>query len=320
MVATCLKWFPDKRGFINGLSVLGFGLGGMLFTPIARLLIVSFGIMNAFLFLGIIFLFSVVLGAQVLKIPPENYKPEGWIPPSSSNSGNLSHDKSYRDLLKTSQFKILWITHFIGITAGLMIIMNITNIWESFAILNSHSPGNYIPYDIYRDILNKGIMAVTIVSIFNAFGRIVWGKISDKIGRESTLILIFFLYGIVLLSLNFSNTFYFFLCGVSLVGLCYGGLPALYPAVLADYYGTKNLGTNYALIYTSFFLSGFLGPYLAPKLMIIKESVLFQTLGKNNEIILNTYDAGSYIYSFEIAGIMCIIAAALLIMLKRMGK
>ena len=315
-LATCLKWFPDKRGFITGLAVGGFGLGGMLFTPIAKYFILSFGIMNAFLFLGIIFLISVTLGAQFLKIPPENYKPDGWIPSESKISDCSNRDYSWQEMIKTKQFKILWFTYFAGLTAGLMIIMNVTNIWESFAILNYYSAGNVVPSNIYLSILDKGILAVTVVSIFNAGGRIICGKVSDKIGRKPTLAIVFFLCGIIMLGLNFLNTFPFYLSGVSLIGFCFGGFLALYPAVTADYFGVKNIGTNYGLIYTAYGFGGLLGPYLAPKLMTIIENVPFLTINKDGNTIINSYSAGSYLYSFEISGIMCIIAAVLLIILK----
>jgi MFS transporter, OFA family, oxalate/formate antiporter len=315
-LATCLKWFPDKRGFITGLAVGGFGLGGMLFTPIAKFFISSFGIMNAFLFLGIIFFICVTLGAQFLKVPPENYKPDGWEPSGQPISGYSGRDYSWKEMIKTSQFKILWLTYFAGLTAGLMIIMNVTNIWESFGILN-YSSGDVIPSDTYKTILDKGIIAVTIVSLFNAGGRIICGKVSDKIGRTPTLIIIFFLCGILMLVLNSLNTFGLYISGVSLIGFCFGGFLALYPAVTADYFGVKNIGTNYGIIYTAYGFGGLLGPYLAPKLMTIAKSVTFQSINTNGNIMVNYYNAGSYFYSFLISGILCFIAGILLIILNQ---
>jgi MFS transporter, OFA family, oxalate/formate antiporter len=311
-LAVCLKWFPDKRGIINGFAVLGFGMGGLLYTPIAKYLMASFGVMNAFLFLGIIFLLSVVLGAQTQNNPPENYAPEGWIPPASNGKDNSLHNMTYREVLKTGKFKILWFAHFVGLGAGLMIIMNITNIWESFAFLNTHFSRNFIPYDAYMEIVNKGIIAVTFTSVLNTSGRIVWGNLSEKIGRELTLVLVFALYGCCILSFIFMNSYIFFLLGFGIIGFCYGGVPSLYPALLADNFGIKNLGTNYGLIYTSFFFAGYLGPYIAPKLLIVMEKVPYETIGKGNEMMINTYQAGSYVYSFEIAGILCLLTAALL--------
>jgi MFS transporter, OFA family, oxalate/formate antiporter len=315
-LATCLKWFPDKRGFITGLAVGGFGLGAMLFTPIAKYFIQTSGIMSAFLYLGIIFLISVTLGAQFLKIPPENYIPEGYNIDNSLIKTQIRHDHSWKEMLKTYQFKILWFTYFAALTAGLMIIMNVTNIWESFALSDNYIPGNIISAEAYGRIIDKGILAVTIVSVFNALGRIICGKISDRIGRKATLAIIFFFCGMIMLSLNFMNTFFFYVFGVSSVGFCFGGFLALYPAVTADYFGVTNIGTNYGLMYTAYGFGGLLGPYLAPKLMTIIEKIPFESLNKNGNVLINHYNCGSYIYSFIISGIMCIIAALLILTLN----
>jgi OFA family oxalate/formate antiporter-like MFS transporter len=86
-IATCVKWFPDKRGLITGLAVAGFGAGALLFTPVAKSLISNQGIMTTFMYLGIIFFIAVVIGAQFMRVPPAGFKPAGWNPPVQTAAG-----------------------------------------------------------------------------------------------------------------------------------------------------------------------------------------------------------------------------------------
>jgi OFA family oxalate/formate antiporter-like MFS transporter len=321
-IATCVKWFPDKRGLITGLAVAGFGAGALLFTPVAKSLIADQGIMTTFMYLGIIFLIAVVIGAQFMRVPPAGYKPAGWNPPvqSGTNQSNPQNDFSTSQMLKTSQFWLLWLTYFAGCTAGLMIIMNVTNVWQSTSFLKHIADGEtLIKADIYKTITAAGATAVMIVAILNAFGRIAWGKVSDIIGRRKTLIIMLLLAGVVMLVLNLLKSYETYLIGVSIIGLCFGGFLALYPAVTADYFGTKNVGANYGWMFTAYGAGGLFGPWLAPKLMEVVEKIQYETLDKANEVIISSvpYNAGNYQMAFVISGIMCLIAAVLVYFIRQ---
>ncbi|MCX7958555.1 MAG: OFA family MFS transporter [Deltaproteobacteria bacterium] len=317
-IATCVKWFPDMRGLITGLAVAGFGAGALVFTPVAKSLIASQGIMTTFLYLGIIFLIAVVIGAQFMINPPAGYKPEGWNPPApaASPSGAVQKtDFTWQEMLKTAQFWLLWLTYFAGCTAGLMIIMNATNVWQSFSLLGLFS-GSPIPKDSYADIISKGASAVIIVSILNAIGRIAWGKISDNIGRKPTLMIMFLYAGAIMLLLKFFTSYGLYLFGVASIGFCFGGFLALYPAVTADFFGTKNVGANYGWMFSAYGAGGLFGPWLAPKLMSVVKKVPYEVAEKSGEIVQKTYDAGNYTTAFVISGVLCIISAVLIIILK----
>jgi OFA family oxalate/formate antiporter-like MFS transporter len=321
-IATCVKWFPDKRGLITGLAVAGFGAGALLFTPVAKSLITNQGIMTTFMYLGIIFFIAVVIGAQFMKVPPAGYKPEGWNPPVQSGTTitALKADYSTSEMLKTPQFWMLWLTYFAGCTAGLMIIMNVTNVWQSASFLQHISGGEtLIKADIYKAITAAGASAVMIVAILNSFGRIAWGKFSDMIGRKKTLMIMLILAGIVMLVLNLLNAYGTYLVGVSLVGFCFGGFLALYPALTADYFGTKNVGANYGWMFTAYGAGGLFGPWLAPKLMEVVEKIQYESIDKTGQVITSAvpYNAGNYQMAFIISGIMCLVAAALVYFIKQ---
>lgn len=320
-IATCVKWFPDKRGLITGLAVAGFGAGALVFTPVAKSFIADpgIGIMKTFLYLGVIFFIAVVIGAQFMKNPPAGYKPEGWNPAAASASAAAKKaDYTWQEMLKTGQFWLLWLTYFAGCTAGLMIIMNTTNIWQSTSLLNLFDGANTIHASVYNGILAAGASAVMIVAILNALGRIIWGKVSDNLGRKTTLLVMFVYCGIIMLLFNMMKTYPLYLFGVSSVGFCFGGYLALYPAVTADYFGTINVGANYGWMFTAYGAGGLFGPWLAPKLMEVIKKIPYESLDKAGALISPApmFDAGNYMPAFIISGIMCLVSALLILLVK----
>lgn len=317
-IATCVKWFPDKRGLISGLAVAGFGAGGLVFAPVAKALILSVGMMNMFLYLGGIFFVIVMIGAQFMINPPAGYCPPGWTPPTAAGNTpacTTGVDYTWQEMIRTPQFWLLWITYFAGCSAGFLIIMNTVNIWQSFSILSLAPKFPTIPGQIYLDIITKGTTAVMAISVVNALGRIIWGKVSDSIGRKNTLYIMFLYGGVVMLSLNWLTSFPLFLFGVMSVGFCFGGFLGLYPAVTADYFGTKHMGVNYGCMFMAYGVAGLFGPWIAPKLMRIVQEVPFETLVAG-VVTTKTYAAGNYIASFIIAGVMCLASILLVWIVK----
>jgi len=321
-IATCVKWFPDKRGMITGLAVAGFGAGALVFTPIAKAFIASSGIMATFMYLGIIFLVAVVLGAQLMILPPAGYKPAGWNPPAAPapGAGKVSGgDFTTMEMLKTPQFYLLWITYFAGCMAGLMIIMNITNMWQSPSMIDLAKAMPTVSKDAFKTVADQGALAVMIVAILNAAGRLVWGQVSDIIGRKTTLMILFAYAGVIMMLLNTFTSYTMFLVGVCSVGFCFGGFLGLYPAVTADYFGTKNVGANYGFMFAAFGAGGLLGPWLAPKLMTIVAQIPYESMDKG-AMVVKQFAAGNYATSFTIAGVMCLVSIGIVWMLKTPTK
>lgn len=243
-LATCVKWFPDKKGLITGLAVAGFGAGALIFAPIANSFIAQFGVLNTFAYLGVIFGILVIIGAQFLKNPPPGYKPAGWNPPAPVAGKSSGGDFTTGEMIKTPQFWLIWVSYLFGASAGMMIIANAKGIAQIQGLSAA-----------------LAVSAVMIVSVFNAGGRLGWGTVSDKLGRTKTLMVIFLICGITMLSLKML-TGTSILVGVSLVGFCFGGFLAVYPSLTAEYFGTKNLGMNYGSVFLSYGLAGVGGPML----------------------------------------------------------
>lgn len=248
-LSACVKWFPDKRGFISGVAVAGFGLGGLIYKPIITYFIKNSGVSSAFLYLGIIYLLLVIAGAQLLKNPPIDQTPEIDL------ATDTSTDFSPKQMLGTYQFYLLWFMFLFGSVSGLMVI--------SFAV--------DIGVDLVNLDLEKAANAVMVIALFNAAGRIVLGKISDRFGRKNTLIMIYGLTASIMFYMSTGMiTYPMFLISVSLIGFCFGGFLSLFPSITADYYGTKNIGSNYGFMYQAYGLSAFAGPFIVKALPFTK--------------------------------------------------
>lgn len=327
-IATCVKWFPDKRGLITGLAVAGFGAGAFFFAPLARALVSGgyyqlfgvhlfplpqVGVFNTFMVLGIIFLVAVVLGAQLLKNPPAGYVPAGWTPPKPAAGAAAKVDFTPTEMLKTPMFWILWITYFAGCAAGLQVIMKASPIWQSFSMNALTSP---VPSEAFVAITSAGAMAVAILAIFNAIGRILWGKVSDSLGRKSTLIIMFVICGAVMLGLDWMRTYPLYMMGVCIVGLCFGGYLALYPAVTADFYGTKHIGINYGWMFSAYGAGGLFGPFMAAWLMKVAGKVEYQAADAAGQLATKTFEVGDYRIAFIVSGATCLAAAVLMLAVK----
>lgn len=329
-IATCVKWFPDKRGLVTGLAVAGFGAGAFFFAPLARGLIggtpynlfnvnlfalPELGVFRTFLALGVIFLVAVVAGAQLLRNPPPGYVPAGWTPPkpAAGSSSATKVDFGPREMLRTPVFWLLWVTYFAGCAAGLMVIMKTSPIWQSFRMGALEPP---VSAEDFKAISTAGAMAVSILAVFNSFGRILWGKISDLIGRKSTLVAMFLICAAGLLALDWLRSFPLYLLGVCVIGLCFGGFLATYPAVTADFFGTKHMGVNYGWMFSAFGAGGLIGPWMAARLMkVVAEVPYFAKAGA--ETIQKTFAVGDYRPAFLTAGIACAVAGVLVLAVRK---
>ena len=324
-IATCVKWFPDKRGLVTGLAVAGFGAGAFFFAPLAKGLIAGgayellgaklftlpqIGVFNTFLVLGVIFLVCVVAGAQLLLNPPSGYIPEGCPPALANASGPAA---TPTEMIRTPTFWLLWVTYFAACSGGLQIIMKASPIWQSFSLGTLTPP---VSIAAFGSVATAAAMAVSIIAIFNSTGRIMWGVVSDKIGRKTALLVMFVLCGIALLALDFLRPYGLYLIGVSLIGLCFGGFLALYPALTCDFFGTKHYGVNYGWMFTAYGAGGLVGPYLAAALMRTVSQVPYEAKSAAGAVVQKLFTVGDYRPAFIVSGIVCLIAAGLVMFLR----
>jgi OFA family oxalate/formate antiporter-like MFS transporter len=252
-IATLVKWFPDKRGFITGVAVAGFGAGALVTAPIARYLVGSVGLFPTFAILGAIYLVLVVGAALFLKNPPEGWKPEGWEPPPAQATTDRSGvDYGLGGALRTWQWYALWALLFLNVTAGISIISEAAPIAQE---LTGVEP-----------LVAAGL--VSIISIANGAGRFLWAWLSDAIGRKWVFLTMYLLQAVLFFLIPIIGGTYFVLAVLAFIIVsCYGGGFGTMPAFNADYFGSKNVGTIYGLMITAWGFGGVLGPLMISRVV-----------------------------------------------------
>lgn len=247
-LAVTIKWWPDKRGLMTGLVVLGFGAGAIIGGILGPILIANVGVMTTFLIFGIAFGAVITFCGALLKNPPAGYKPAGWSPPAPAPGVKVvKYDYSAGEMVATPQFYLLWTCYFIGSAVGLTVISQASPIGQEMAGLTPVAAGG----------------ALTILAVFNGLGRPGFGWISDLVGRRNAVLLDYaLLIAALVLVLPNATSFAMYALGVSMVGFGFGGFLALMPAFTADFWGTKNLGINYGWVFSAWGAAGVFGPIL----------------------------------------------------------
>ncbi|MHB8970377.1 MAG: MFS transporter [Pirellulaceae bacterium] len=232
----------------------GFGLAPAYAAPLTNWLVkLEGGVPGTMWVLGIAFLIAVVSLAQLLRIPPTGYVPPGYVPPTAQAAAKKV-DFQPLEMLRTNQFYLLWFMYACGAGAGLMIISKLATIVDKQAGMT------------------LGYVLVISMAIGNGSGRIVAGMVSDRLGRKPTIVGCLLIQAVLMIVLTLATkgsalaTVPVLAVVSALIGANYGANLALYPSVTKDYYGLKNFGVNYGLVFTAWGVGGFVLPLLAGRL------------------------------------------------------
>lgn len=274
-----LKWFPAaKTGLIAGLVVSGFGLASVYIAPLSKFFLNSYGINTSMMIFGIAFII-IVCGLSTFLVNPH----EGFVPgnPASSaakkSAGSVDQNEfTSKAMMKTGTFWLVWLIYFIGAGAGLMVIGSVAGMAKS-------SLGEF------------AFIAVAIMAIGNAGGRIAAGIASDKFGRKATLVALLLFQALLMLiaiplvkSTGTSAVLIVLLA--TFIGFNYGSNLSLFPSITKDYWGLKSFGTNYGIVFTAWGVGGFIMSRIS---QMLKTST------------------GTFTSSFIIAAILLVIGAVL---------
>jgi MFS transporter, OFA family, oxalate/formate antiporter len=290
-IAMCVKWFPDKRGMIVGLAVMGFGLGPLVFGPWLEWMIgkdvaaMQTTIPRTFFVLAGLFLAGVVGAAQLYAVPPKDWKPVGWNPVTGKKA---AVELSPTQVLGNWRFYVLWALYFVGTSVGL------TAIGEASPLLREAAKTG--------GFLTAGA-GLGVMSVFNGVGRLAWGSVSDRFGRFPALM---GMCGVSVLTCAFVlrtvDGFGGLLLGLCFVAFSYGGFLALMPAMTADLFGPKHVGANYGLLFSAWGVCGFVVPgYFAG---------LLDAARKQNDL------AGGYAEVFGMLAVLALVGGGLTILLR----
>ncbi|MGQ9608284.1 MAG: L-lactate MFS transporter [bacterium] len=252
-IAVLVRWFPDKRGLITGLCVMGFGFGAAILGQVAPLVIPSIGVSGTFYLFGIIYLIVLLVAAQKINNPPT-----GWVAPVEAKKAPSAVKESFdlKYALRMYQFYLLWLILFINVTSGIALISNLSPMAQSQIGLTAVTAGTI----------------VFITSLFNGFGRIFWAYLSDKIGRKSVFLLILgtqIPLFIILPNISSAVLFTILCCYVL---ACYGGGFATMPSFTTDTFGHKNIGSIYGKILLAWGIAGVVGPILMERIKVATDS------------------------------------------------
>jgi OFA family oxalate/formate antiporter-like MFS transporter len=242
------KWFPDRRGLAVGLAVAGYGGGSAIFGPLAaNWLIPAYGWRTAFQVLGVIFFVMTMIAAFLLKNPPAGYRPPGWAPAPAAKAAATAYDFTPGEALRTPTFYLMWIAYCLGTIAGFMAISQMVPYARSVGLGAA-----------------LGVTGIVVGAVGNASGRIVSGALSDAIGRLNVLRLMIAISVVAtpLLYAAGANAGLFFVL-VFAIYWSYGTQLSVNASTCSDFWGTKNAGLNYGLLFTSWGVAGLIGPRIA---------------------------------------------------------
>jgi OFA family oxalate/formate antiporter-like MFS transporter len=279
-IAALIKWFPERKGLVSGIAVAGFGFGAYIFShpqlPFsAENYLRGHGIVSLFTAHGLVSLGAVTLGAMLLRNPPESS-------PSRVES-------AWQDTLRRPAFYALWLMFFSGAMAGLMVIGTLKG-FAGEQLVGAAGGASALGEDRAREVFDRGVAAVGWLAVFNALGRIVWGMVSDRVGRTPAFVAMFLVQAVMMFVIGGLDTEVSLAVGASIVGFNFGGNFALFPSATADLFGAKHLGANYGWVFTSYGIAGVAG-------IIAGNAAKTAT--------------GSYTVAFSLAGVLCVVSAVL---------
>lgn len=244
-ISTAVKFFPDKRGLIGGISTAVYGMSSVIISPIITVIVEKFDVTKAFKGIGLVFLILITVCSIFIERCPEQFMPEGFQPPKAvAKKGAV--DKNWKEMLRSPVFYIMIFLLTCGAFSGMMIISQASAMAQNMAGMSVIAAST----------------AVSVLSLFNASGRIAAGYISDKIGRINTLFgaCMLSIVGLFLLYQTNAGGVTTFYIGISVVGICFGAFMGVFPGFTADQFGAKNNSVNYGIMFIGFALAGYFGP------------------------------------------------------------
>lgn len=271
-VATAVKWFPDRRGLVTGMVVMGFGLGALLMSKLlGEMLLAAFmpgelanadvagayreALPKVFLAAGLALGAVGACAAALLRNPPAGYVPSGYVPPPVERGAAVAPARSGATCVRSGEFARMWIALFCNVAAGIMFIAFQAPLLEE--LLAAARPGTSV-----AALAAAGALLVGASALCNGLGRLFWGGLSDRIGRANVFRLIFATQIVAFILLIHVRDPWVFAALVCYVLLCYGGGFGTAPSLVADAFGSAQMPVVYGALLTAWSAAGLVGPQL----------------------------------------------------------
>ena len=247
-ISNTIKFFPDKRGMVGGMTTASYGISSVIFAPLADWICGFAGARMTFMILGGVFLVIICAGSFLMHKCPADFVPDGFIPKAQVRT-DLSNHKTPAQMLRSPIFYIMLVMLTCGGTFGLMIISGAKGLALGMTSVSA----------------TTATLFVSVLCLFNTAGRLVAGTLSDKLGRINTLIcaLVIALAGLATLyACGLTGSVVLFAIGVMLIGICFGTFMGVFPGFCADQFGTKHNTVNYGIMWIGFSAAGLVGPFV----------------------------------------------------------
>lgn len=249
-VATVAQWFTEKKGLATGIVVMGFGFGALVMSKILAPTLLAWtsgNLVSVFLWLALLFAVLTIVSSLGLTNPPQEKARTPLQPAQAFQDAKPS--------LLSGRFALVWLMFFCNITAGI-------------AVVGFQSP-------MFQELLGKkdatlsatslaemGATLIAITSLFNGFGRFLWGAVSDRAGRMKTYKIILGSQIVVFVLLAVTGNPWVFAVLLCWILLCYGGGFGTMPATISELFGAGRMTVVYGVVLTAWAVGGVVGPQI----------------------------------------------------------
>ena len=256
LTPAAIKWFStEKSGLISGIVVSGTGASALIASPLVNILLQHYGVHNTMRLLGVIVFGACIVLAQFVAEPEQKIRYNLADNPSRKEDDSVQlTEYNYKEMLKTGQFYQLWLMLCLSAGTGLMFIAHLDSI-----VLHLLS----IPV---------GFIMVSLFSLSNTLGRLIAGALADRLGSIKAMTLVFLLMCMAWVLLLVPSSMLTVSAATLIAGFCYGGIYGVFPATIVNYYGLKNFGLNFGLLFTAISVAALLGPYFGGLLFDLADS------------------------------------------------
>lgn len=271
-VSTATKWFPEKRGFANGICIGCVGLSPLVWAPLGNFFIEAFGAEMSFRIIGAIALLLFIIFARFVDAPDPGWKPEGWNPDPIESAG-MENDLTTGQAIRQPLFWALFALYTAAVISGNMVAAHASDIGQALAGMTA----------------SQGALMVGLLAVGNFSGRLGFGAVSDRIGCYKTLAIMLTISGAVMLLFTQISSFVPFMVALCVAGACFGGVMTNMPTLCSDFFGMKNFSQTYSVLYGAYTAACFIGPMLAAAIVtatgtfdlafLISGAIAFSSLG-----------------------------------------
>ncbi|MGN0733871.1 MAG: OFA family MFS transporter [Emergencia sp.] len=263
MMSYSVKVLPDKGSLASGMMAAAYGSGAVIWAPVAQSLINGLSLATTFKILGAVYLVAILAMSCLLKDIPEGYAEsfrsgDTKKEEASSKPKTLVPDKTRSEMMKTSTCWLMLIGFALSLTSGMLAIS------QAKGIVANTAGGTFAVH---------AALCVSVITLFNTVGRLVWGTVSTKIGIYNVMIILCAFAALCMGALSLISGGVLVVAFLALTASCFGGFATLLTPMTADFFGYKNLTVNFGFMYIAFAIASLIGPRLATSLVSVNGDV-----------------------------------------------